>query len=164
MAPKVWCRLRGLRFHIREAIEAQGTPSASGTVSSVLYEDNAFDLLKEMAAKHIDVEINLTSNDGILGIKGDDHPLAAYLAAHVPFSLSTDDEGVSRIDLTHEYARAVEEQGLGYLDLKRSARNSLEHSFLPGESLYRGPDDYDHIKSVCAARGSTPSSNCGQFL
>jgi hypothetical protein len=26
------------------------------------------------------------------------------------------------------------------------------------------PDDYDHIKSVCAARGSTPSSNCSQFL
>ncbi len=153
----------GLRFHIREAIEL-GHAERIGHGVDVLYEDNAFALLREMAAKHIDVEINLTSNDGILGVKGDEHPLAAYLAAHVPFSLSTDDEGVSRIDLTHEYVRAVEEQGLGYLDLKRSARNSLEHSFLPGESLYRGPDDYDHIKSVCDGRGDTPSIACSQFL
>jgi adenosine deaminase len=120
-----------------------------------------------MAAKHIDVEINLTSNDGILGIKGSDHPLVAYMAWHVPFSLSTDDEGVSRIDLTHEYARAVDEQDLSYVDLKRSARDSLEHSFLPGESLWAGPDDYEHPKSACAAAikaNGTPSDDCRQFL
>jgi adenosine deaminase len=92
-----------------------------------------------MADQHIMVEINLTSNDGILGIKGKDHPLAAYRAAHVPWALSTDDEGVSRIDLTHEYARGVDEQNLTYLDLKRSARTSLEHAFLHGESLYPHP-------------------------
>ena len=53
------------------------------------------------------VEVNLTSNDVILGIKGTDHPLAAYRAAHVPWALSTDDEGVSRIDLTHEYVKGA---------------------------------------------------------
>ena len=53
------------------------------------------------------VEINLTSNDGILGITAKNHPLANYRAAKVPVSLSTDDEGVSRSNLTTEYARAV---------------------------------------------------------
>jgi adenosine deaminase len=153
----------GLRFHIREAVEL-GHAERIGHGVDVLYEDHPFDLLKEMAARHVDVEINLTSNDGILDVKGRDHPLAAYLAAHVPFSLSTDDEGVSRIDLTHEYARAVDEQDLSYIDLKHSARDSLEHSFLPGESLWARPDDYDHLKSVCDAHGGTPSSACSQFL
>jgi adenosine deaminase len=156
----------GLKFHIREAVEL-GHAERIGHGVDVLYEDRPYDLLKEMAARHIDVEINLTSNDGILDIKGSDHPLTAYLTAHVPFSLSTDDEGVSRIDLTHEYARAVDEQDLTYVDLKHSARDSLEHSFLPGESLWQWPDNYDHIKSVCGASitaNSKPTDACRQFL
>jgi adenosine deaminase len=153
----------GLAFHIREAVEL-GHAERIGHGVDILYEDHPRDLLKEMAARHIDVEVNLSSNDGILGVKGGDHPLVAYMASHVPFSLSTDDEGVSRIDLTHEYARAVDEQDLTYVDLKHSARDSLEHSFLPGESLWAGPDDYGHPKSVCDAHGGTPSSACSQFL
>jgi adenosine deaminase len=156
----------GLRFHIRQAVEL-GHAERIGHGVDVMYEDKPYDLLKQMAAKHIDVEINLTSNDGILGIKGPDHPLAAYMAAHVPISLSTDDEGVSRIDLTHEYARAVEEHGLRYLDLKRSARSSLEHSFLHGQSLYSHPDDYDHPRPECSGEitsDSKPSSACNRFL
>jgi adenosine deaminase len=154
----------GTSFHIREAIEL-GHAERIGHGDDVLYEDNASALLKQMADKHIDVEINLTSNDGILGIKGKDHPLHAYMAAHVPFSLSTDDEGVSRIDLTHEYVRAVEEQNLTYADLKFSARNSLEYSFLHGESLYTHPGDYAHRASACAAPiTAKPSSVCSAFL
>jgi len=156
----------GLKFHIREAVEL-GHAERIGHGIDILYEDDPAALLKEMAAKHIDVEINLTSNDGILGIKGTEHPLAAYRAAHVPFSLSTDDEGVSRIDLTHEYARAVLEQNLAYADLKQSARDSLEHSFLHGESLYITPDDYTHRKPVCAAAISIThklSPGCEAFL
>ena len=72
-----------------------------------MYEDDAPDLLKEMAAEHVMVEINLSSNEGILGVEGDEHPFPIYRAAHVPVALSTDDEGVSRIDLTHEYVRAA---------------------------------------------------------
>ena len=154
----------GLRFHIREAVEL-GHAERIGHGVDILYEDQPFALLKEMAARHIDVEINLTSNDVILGIKGRAHPLSAYGAAHVPFSLSTDDEGVSRIDLTHEYVRVVQEQGLSYYDLKSSARASLEHSFLPGQSLWVAPDDYDHVRSICETRSyDTPSTACSQFL
>jgi adenosine deaminase len=154
----------GTSFHIREAIEL-GHAERIGHGDDVLYEDNASALLKEMADKHIDVEVNLTSNDVILGVKGKDHPLHAYMAAHVPFSLSTDDEGVSRIDLTHEYARAVIEQNLTYADLKYSARNSLEYSFLHGKSLYMRPGDYEHRIAACAVPvSSNIPSSCRAFL
>jgi adenosine deaminase len=154
----------GTSFHIREAIDL-GHAERIGHGVDVLYEHDPAALLKEMAAKHIDVEVNLTSNDVILGVKGTDHPLHAYMAAHVPFSLSTDDEGVSRIDLTHEYVKAVEEQNLTYADLKASARNSLEYSFLHGASLYIKPGDYTHRIAVCAAPiNSNPTTACKTFL
>ncbi len=127
-----------LRFHIREAIE-QGHAERIGHGVDVMHEDRPYELLKEMAAKHIMVEINLTSNDVILNIKGADHPLPFYMRAGVPVALSTDDEGVSRIDLTHEYVRAAVTYSLTYTELKQMARNSLTYSFLPGASLWETP-------------------------
>jgi adenosine deaminase len=156
----------GLSFHIREAVEL-GHAERIGHGVDVLYESDPAALLKELADKHVMVEINLTSNDVILGVKDKEHPLAAYRAARVPVALSTDDEGVSRIDLTHEYVRAVEEQGLSYLDLKRSARTSLEHAFLHGESLWAKPDEFNARKAVCAAPitgRSEASAACRSFL
>ena len=156
----------GLSFHIREAIDL-GHAQRIGHGVDVLYEDRPEALLKEMAGQHIMVEINLTSNAVILGIEGSAHPLHAYMAAHVPWALSTDDEGVSRIDLTHEYVRGVDEQGLTYLELKRSARTSLEHSFLQGKSLWAAPDDFVHRIPACNAvitAASKPSSACAAFL
>jgi adenosine deaminase len=98
-------------------------------------EHDALGLLREMAQRKVLVEICLTSNDVILGVRGADHPLLAYLRYGVPVALATDDEGVSRSDMTHEYLRAVQTYGLTYADLKRLARQSLEHSFLPGATL-----------------------------
>jgi adenosine deaminase len=164
----------GLAFHIREAIEL-GHAERIGHGVDVLYESNSKSnglvtenltaVLDEMAAHHVDVEVNLTSNDVILGVKGKDHPLAAYRAAHVPFSLSTDDEGVSRIDLTHEYVTAVLDQNLDYAALKQSARDSLEHSFLSGLSLWAQPDDFTRRNSACSAPiNRRPTGTCAVFL
>ena len=154
----------GLRFHIREAVEVAGAERIGHGVD-VMYEDAPEALLSSMAAKHVMVEINLTSNDVILGVAGAQHPLHHYLAMHVPMALSTDDEGVSRIDLTHEYVRAVTDQGLTYLQLKQSARTGLEHAFLPGESLWSAPDGFGHPRSECAGSSAEkPSSACADFL
>jgi len=156
----------GLRFHIREAIEL-GHAQRIGHGVDVFYEDDAAGLLREMASKHIMVEINLTSNDVILGVKGVDHPLAGYRAAHVPVALSTDDEGNSRIDLTHEYVKGAEEQNLTYIDLKQMARTSFEHAFLAGESLWSAPDEFTGRKPACAApitATSKPSAPCTTLL
>ena len=54
----------------------------------------------------------------------------------MPVVIATDDEGVSRSDITHEYQRAAEEQSASYVELKQISRNSAEYSFLPGQSLW----------------------------
>jgi adenosine deaminase len=165
----------GLCCHIRMAIE-QGHAERIGHGVDVMYEDRPYDLLKEMARKHVMVEINLTSNDLILGITSNGDPLPIYRKFGVPVALSTDDEGVSRIDLTHEYVRAVETYGLRYADLKQMVRTSIEHSFLPGASLWREQDDFAHPVAACGASGDNgegasaralgakPSAACAAFL
>jgi adenosine deaminase len=156
----------GLCCHIRLAVE-QAHAERIGHGVDIMYEDHPHVLLKEMAAKHVMVEINLTSNDVILGVSGKDHPFPIYRQFGVPVALSTDDEGVSRIDLTHEYVRAAETYDLNYVDLKQMARTSLEHSFLPGASLWRDPDAFSRPAAACA-QGSLgadkPSSSCAAFL
>lgn len=119
----------GLSFHIRHSIEL-GHAERIGHGVAVMDEHNAVPLLQEMAKRKILVEICLTSNDVILGAKGDNHPLPIYRKYNVPVALATDDEGVSRSDMTHEYLRATETYNLSYVDLKRMARQSLEYSFL----------------------------------
>jgi adenosine deaminase len=156
----------GLRFHIREAVDL-GHAERIGHGVDVMYENEPNSLLKEMADRHIMAEINLTSNDVILGVVSPWHPLPNYRAAGVPFALSTDDEGVSRIDLTHEYTRAALEFNLSYLDLKSSARTSIEHSFLPGPSLWQKPDSFAQTVAACAGQplgAPNPTPKCLSFL
>jgi adenosine deaminase len=119
-----------LGFHLRETVEIAGA-SRIGHGYEIPYEVDAQSLLTEMAAKRVAVEINLTSNEVTPGIKGADHPLKMYRKAGVPVVLSADDEGLIRIDLTHEYVRAVLEQGLDYADLKAISRNGIKYGFLP---------------------------------
>ncbi len=125
----------GLRFHIRESVELAGAERIGHGVA-VMSETDPLGLLQELAKKNVLVEICLTSNDTILGISGNRHPLPVYLKYGVPVALSTDDQGVSRSDMTNEFLRAAEGHGLSYGELKRMARQSLEHSFLAGESLW----------------------------
>ena len=123
--------------------------------------------LKELAAKHVMVEINLTSNDVILGVGGKDHPLLIYRKFHVPVSLNTDDEGVSRINMTHEFVRAAETYALSYADLKEMVRTGLEHDFLPGASLWRDPDSFTRAVAACgpdAPGAAKTSAACAAFL
>lgn len=157
----------GLTFHIRSAIE-QGHAERIGHGVDVMYEDKPYDLLKEMAAKHVMVEINLTSNDVILNTKGDSHPLMLYRKYGVPVALSTDDEGVSRIDLTHEYVRAAVTYPLSYRDFKLMARTGIEHSFLPGASLWQAstPEKLDQPAPPCRDQlgRDTPSGACAALV
>jgi len=155
----------GLRFHIRQAVEL-GHAERVGHGVDVTYESDAQGLLKELAAKHVMIEVNLSSNEGILGIKGADHPFPVYRAAHVPVALSTDDEGVSRIDITHEYVRAALDYHLTYSDLKQLARTGMEHNFLPGKSLWAQPDGFESAVPECRGTlgAEKPSAACGKFL
>jgi adenosine deaminase len=156
----------GLRFHIRQAVEL-GHAERIGHGVDVMYENDARGLLREMAQKHVMVEINLSSNEAILGVKGAEHPFPLYRAAHVPVALSTDDEGVSRIDITNEYVRAALDYHLSYQDLKQLARTGMEHDFLPGESLWAAPDVFTAPAAACkgqALGSDKPTAGCKAFL
>jgi adenosine deaminase len=154
-----------MTHHIRDTVEIAGARRI-GHGYSLPFETDAAGLLKEMAAKKIAVEINLTSNAMTPGIAGADHPLSLYRAAHVPVTLSADDEGVFRIDLTNEYVRAVTEQKLGYPDLKEIARNGIEYGFVEGQSLWQD-SDYHKPVPVCGhiiVGERNPPEPCMAFL
>jgi adenosine deaminase len=154
----------GLRNHIRDSVVIAGAQRIGHGVD-VSYEDDAAGLLSIMAARHVAVEVCLTSNDVILGVSGKAHPLHLYLAAGVPVALATDDPGVSRDDMTNQYMRAVQDQGLDYPVLKRLARNSLEYSFAEGDSLWIN-HRYDDVAAPCAKESGAAktSETCSTFL
>jgi adenosine deaminase len=154
----------GLCCHIRGAVE-DAKADRIGHGVDVMYEDRPFELLKDMAARRVLVEIALTSNDEILGVRGKTHPFPIYRKHGVPVALSTDDAGISRITLTHEFVRAVEEFDLDYADLKELARNSLEYSFLPGQSLFQ-EHDFTRAASDCASDRNKiePPEACAAYL
>jgi adenosine deaminase len=69
--------------------------------------------------------------------------------------------------MTHEYLRAVESYHLSYAELKRMTRQSLEHSFLSGQSLWA--DTKGVFKPVFACTSDVlgtnkPSERCRTFL
>jgi hypothetical protein len=154
-----------LRNHIRLAVE-EGHAKRLGHAVAISYEDDAFGLLKELAQKQVDIEINFTSNDQILNIVGPAHPFLDYRRAGVPVTISTDDDGVSRSDLTHEYQRAVETYDLGYDDLKTIVRTSIAVSFLAGPSLWQSARNFTPVAD-CAGDtlgSDAPSPPCRRFL
>ena len=139
----------GLQFHVRDSVEMAHAERIGHGVDAMNETDPAR-LLSEMAQRNVMVEICLTSNAVILGVSGKQHPLSEYIRAGVPVALATDDEGVARSDMTHEYLRGAEDQDLTYPQLKKMARTSLEHAFLPGASLWRDGKTFVMVKE-CAA-------------
>ena len=154
-----------LRSHIRQAVEIAGAERIGHGVA-ISYEDDAIGLLQTMRQRRTLVEICLTSNEAILGVQGPTHPFNLYRAHRVPLTLASDDEGISRIDLSHEYQLAVQRYRLSYADLKQLARNSLDHSFLAGPSLWPGGAS-GAIAASCAndpPGARSPSKACAAFL
>jgi hypothetical protein len=155
----------GLTFHIRDSVEV-GRAERIGHGVDVMHETNPEDLLRQLVRRNVLVEICLTSNDVILGVRGAEHPLKTYIQYGVPVALATDDEGVSRSEISREYLKAAQEQELGYGQLKTMARNSLEYSFTGGRSLWS--DAKRFTPAAQCARDmpgeSGPSNSCRRFL
>jgi len=155
----------GLLFHIRESIMVARAERIGHGVD-IMHETDPVELIKEMARRNVLVEICLSSNDLILGVSGSRHPLATYLAYGVPVALATDDEGVARSEISREFLKAAEDQGLGYLQLKTMVRNSLQYAFIAGESLWS--DGRKFVPVAQCARDvremKLTSNTCRQFL
>ena len=117
-----------LNFHIREALEiAQAQRVGHGV--DLPYEEDSIDLLAKLKADAV-IEINLTSNQFILGVEGNTHPYLIYSSYGVPLVISTDDSGVSRNNLSNEYMLLASRYQPPYETIKQYVYNSIEYAFL----------------------------------
>ncbi|WP_020586947.1 adenosine deaminase [Desulfobacter curvatus] len=121
-------RPKNLKFHISQAIQIANAQRIGHGVD-LPYEENAISLLREIKEKSA-VEICFTSNEFILGVKGNDHPYLIYSAYGVPVVICTDDSGVSRNNLTGEYVLLAARYKPSYKTVKEYVYNSIKYSFL----------------------------------
>ncbi len=140
-----------LASHIRESIEL-GHAERIGHGLDVLYEADVPGLLAEMAQRHILVEDCVYSHEIVRGMTGPENVLPIYLRAGVPVALATDDEGIVRSELTWYFKRAVEGYHVDYPTLKRMVRDSLEHAFIPGASLWVAPENFTMVPACSSDR------------
>lgn len=160
---------RHLRFHIQHAVDIAHAERIGHGIA--LFGEGQGEsvqpLLQRMRESDVLVEICLTSNAVLLGVEGPAHPLSTYLEHGVPVALSTDDHGVFRTDITDDFVRAVTVQKLDYRTLKSMVRASLEHSFLPGASIWKVRSRYDTVTDACAPDepgDPQPSPACAELL
>jgi hypothetical protein len=135
-----------LSYHINDAIYVAGAQRIGHGVD-IAYEKNCYELLDYMSKDwhNIPVEINLSSNEFILGVKDDRHPILLYQSFNVPLVISTDDAGVSRSSLTEQYVLLAKRYpSLSYTDIKHYVYNSIQYSFMSAadkRSLIKDLDD-----------------------
>lgn len=88
-------------------------------------------LLDYMAANHIGVETNLTSNVQTSTVPNyAAHPLKKMMVHGLLATINTDDPGISAIDLRHEMEVAAPLAGLNEAQIHQAQRNALEIAFL----------------------------------
>jgi adenosine deaminase len=140
----------GLRFHIDQAINVAGAKRIGHGID-LAHESNVLGIMKTMKARDIAVEINLTSNAFISGIKGDNHPLTLYRQYGVPYVISTDDAGVTRHTLAQEYMLFASRYKPSYAEVKKASYNSLRYSFLAEADKKRLAQQLDERYAVFEA-------------
>lgn len=124
-----------LNWHINAAVRDAGAHRIGHGVD-LAYENKVFDLLKLMQTQQVAVEINLTSNEYILKVKDDQHPITLYRSAKVPIVISTDDAGILRSNLTEQFVLLANRyKNISYAEIKQYILNSIKFSFIEEEKL-----------------------------
>jgi adenosine deaminase/adenosine deaminase CECR1 len=118
-----------LQFHIDQAL-ALGHADRIGHGIDLAHESNVVGILTTMRERGVPVEINLTSNAFINGVKGENHPVTLYRKYGVPYVISTDDAGVTRHNLANEYVLFASRYKPDYAEMKKASYNSIRYSFL----------------------------------
>jgi putative adenosine deaminase len=122
-----------LTYHIHRAL-MYALPNRIGHGVDLPFEICSAGILTQMKKDNIPVEINLTSNEFILGVKDDEHPVRLYTNNGVPVIISTDDPGILRTSLTEQYTLLVKRYGYSYNEIKTMVYNSIKYSFLDGDT------------------------------
>lgn len=124
-----------LTWHIGAAVYTAGAHRIGHGVD-MAYEKNSYDLLRYMAKKNIPIEINLVSNEFILKVKENRHPLTLYKQFGVPIVISTDDAGILRTNMTEQYVLLAKRyKEVSYSDIKQFVYNSINYSFIKEASV-----------------------------
>lgn len=133
-----------MSWHIEDAVwESKANRIGHGV--DIAYESHSDSLLKYMAENKIAIEINLSSNAFILGVKRNEHPISLYYEYKVPIVISTDDAGVLRTDLTEQFILLYHiYPQFSYSDLKQFIYNSIEYSFLNEDDKENILNDLDY--------------------
>jgi len=119
-----------LTWHIHSAVYTAGT-NRIGHGVDMAYEENSYDLLRYMAKNKIAIEINLVSNEFILKVKENRHPVLLYKEFGVPIVISTDDAGILRTNMTEQYVLLAKRyKTISYTDIKQFVHNSINYSFI----------------------------------
>lgn len=119
----------GLTFHIGEAVQVAGADRIGHGID-IAHEKDAPGILRTMRARKVPVEVNLTSNEFILGVKGAEHPIELYRKYGVSFVISTDDAGVTRHNLSNEYVLFATRYKTDYAEVKKLSYDSIRFAFL----------------------------------
>jgi adenosine deaminase len=124
-----------LTSHIKDAVEIGGAKRIGHGVD-IAHEADCYALLEKMKTDSIAVEINLTSNEFILNIKDDKHPILLYQLHNVPIVICTDDAGILRTNLTEQYViLAKRYPEISYGQIKQYVMNSIIYSFIEEADL-----------------------------
>ena len=120
----------GLKFHIDQALVVANADRIGHGID-LAHESNAIPIMRKMRQDDVPVEINLTSNAFINGLKGENHPITLYRKYGVPYVISTDDAGVTRHTLSNEYVLFASRYKPDYAEMKKTSYNSIRYAFLP---------------------------------
>jgi len=121
-------RPKNLNFHINQA-RSIARAQRIGHGVDLPYEEHSLELLKDLKENAV-IEINLTSNQFILGVEKNAHPYQIYASYGVPLIISTDDSGVSRNNLSNEFMLLASRYKPDYARIKTYVYNSIKYSFL----------------------------------
>ena len=124
-----------LTWHINAAVRTAGADRI-GHGADMAYETNSYDLLQYMAGHKIPIEINLYSNEFILKVKDDQHPISLYKEFGVPIVICSDDAGVLRSNLSYQYVLLAKRyKDISYSDIKQYVFNSIDYSFIKEDAV-----------------------------
>jgi adenosine deaminase len=124
-----------LTWHINTAVYIANA-NRIGHGVDIAYEDNSYELLRYMAKNKIAVEINLVSNEFILKVKENRHPITLYKEFGVPVVIGTDDAGILRTNMTEQYVLLAKRYKLiSYSDIKEFVYNSINYSFIEDDAV-----------------------------
>lgn len=124
-----------LTWHINTAVQIAGA-NRIGHGVDIAYEERCYELLDFMRVNKIAIEINLYSNEFILKVKEEKHPITLYREFKVPIVICTDDAGVLRSNLTDQYVLLANRyKDVTYADIKQYVYNSITYSFIENEGL-----------------------------